>query len=84
MSVGPPLDLNRTWIAIDRSHKELGWFRKGMDEWAVRTFLIKNLNVIEKSLTLEHFIGFNIFFQGKQEADMLFGKNGTYYVIETE
>ena len=71
-------------IPEDELSRAFGWFRKGMDEWAIRAYLIKQPGIVEEGLSLQHFIGFNIYFQNKQEVDMLFGKNGTYYVIETK
>jgi len=64
--------------------KEFGWFRQGMGERAVRIYLIKHPHIIEEGLNLEHFIGLDIWFKSTQEVDMLFKKNGTYYLIETK
>jgi len=61
-----------------------GWFRQGMDEWAVRTYLLKNLRVLEEGLNIDNFIGFNIYFMKKAEVDMLFRKDATYYLVETK
>ena len=63
--------------------RDLGWYRQGMDEWAVRSYLVRHLDIIDRGLNIEHLIGFNIFFEN-QEADMLFNKNGVYYIIETK
>ena len=64
--------------------KEFGWFRREMGEYAVRVFLIKHPNIIETELRLEHFVGLNVFFASTQEADMLFCRHGTYYIVETK
>lgn len=63
---------------------EFGWLRQGMGEWAIRAYLIKHLNIIEHDLSVSNFIGFSVWFRSKQEADMVFKKYGTYFIIETK
>ena len=43
--------------------KEFRWLRQGMGEWAVRAYLVKHPQIIEKSLNLEYLVGFNIWFK---------------------
>lgn len=73
--------------------KDIGWFRKAMGEDAIRTYLLKHPNVIETGLGYRNFLGIGVWFRkyGKDglgresnEADMLFGKNGTYYLVDTK
>ena len=64
--------------------KEFGWFRQGMGECAVRVFLIRDPSIIEKKLGVEHFVGLNTWFASTEEADMLFCRNETYYIVETK
>ena len=73
--------------------RELGWFRDGMGENAVRTYLLKNPHTIETGLKLENFVGISVWFtsydekglvKDSKEADMFFRRNGTYYIVETK
>jgi len=73
--------------------RDIGWFRDGMGEDAVRTYLLKHPNIIETGLEYRNFLGMGVWFRKygeddlareSNEADMLFGKDGTYYIIETK
>ena len=64
--------------------KEIGWFREGMGEDAVRTYLLKNPYTIEKGLEIHNLLGIGVWFAGTQEADMLFSRDGVYYIVETK
>jgi hypothetical protein len=80
--------LNKRRILIEIPEKDLlnefGWFRQGMGECAIRTYLIKHPHIIEQGLSLNDFLGFSIWFKSTQEADMVFRREGIYYIIETK
>lgn len=80
------MNRRRIFIIIPESElsRTLGWFRQGMDEWAVRTYLIKDLKIMEESLSLDCLVGFNIFFRNRQEADIVLKRGAIYYLIETK
>lgn len=72
--------------------QELCWFQEDMGEFAVRTYLINNPEIITKNLKLA---GINAWFykyrdeekefiEDKGEADLVFRDNKTYYIVETK
>lgn len=85
-STESPVEKRRIMAEIPEKDLQdmFGWLRQGMDEWAVRTYLLKNLGVLDEGLNMDNFIGFNIYFKNKEEVDMLFNKDGTYYLVETK
>jgi hypothetical protein len=64
--------------------QELGWFRLGMGERAVRVFLLHHLSIIDEGLTVENFVGLDLWFGSSQEVDMVFRRDKTYYLVETK
>jgi hypothetical protein len=85
---GDQFFIKKRRILVEIPEKDLrdmfGWLRQRMDEWAVRTYLLKHLEAFDEGLELSNFVGFNIYFMGKEEIDMLFKKNGVYYLVETK
>jgi len=84
--LGSKIKKRRILIEIPEKdlRQEFGWLRKGMGEDAVRTFLIRHSDIIVDGLASENLIGLGAWFMGTQEADMVFFRNGTYYVVETK
>jgi hypothetical protein len=85
----------RIMIEIPEKHltDEIGWFRDGMGEDAVRTYLLKHPDIIEPDFNIQNFLGLGIWFtsydeeglvKDSKEVDMLFERNGTYYIVETK
>lgn len=73
--------------------KEIGWLREGMGEDAVRTYLLQHPYIIEKGLEFHNLLGIGVWFtsydeeglvKDSKEADMLFSRDGVYYIVETK
>ena len=73
--------------------RDIGWFRDGMGEDAVRTYLLKHPHIMETGLGYQNLLGIGVWFtsydeeglvKDSKEADMLFSRNRTYYIVETK
>jgi len=71
------------------------WLLKNTREGAVRAYVLKHPEVISQDLTIENLLAINVlldkwkeedenFHQYTREADLLFERNGTYYLVETK
>ena len=76
---------------------QFGWLsEKGNTrEGVVRAYILKHPEIIESKLTIENLVAINVwlnkwkeedenYFEHIREADILFEKDGTYYLVETK